>query len=208
MYLPRHFEQHDAQALAALMSAHPLATLVVTGEDGSLSADHVPLMWDAEARILRGHVARANPLARRAAGTAALAVFQGADAYVSPSWYASKAEHGKVVPTWNYAVVHAHGNLRAIDDAAWLRDFLGRLTERHESARAAPWGVSDAPPDYIEQTLKAIVGIEIAVSELVGKWKVSQNRSAADREGVARGLREDGHAAMAGWVEHGGTGAE
>lgn len=204
MYLPRHFELSDPQALAGLMRAHPLATLVVTGPDG-LSADHVPLLWDAEARVLQGHVARANPLARSAPGTPALAVFQGADAYVSPSWYASKAEHGKVVPTWNYAVVHARGALRAIDDAAWLRAFLGRLTERQESARPRPWGIDDAPADYIEQTLRAIVGIEIAVEALTGKWKVSQNRSAADRAGVARGLRDGGDEAMAAWVERSGA---
>ena len=207
MYLPRHFEQNDPQALAGLMHAHPLATLVVAGPDG-LSADHVPLLWDPEARLLHGHVARANPLAHAAPGTPVLAVFQGSDAYVSPAWYASKAEHGKVVPTWNYAVVHARGTLRPIDDAAWLRTFLGRLTERHESTRAKPWAIGDAPADYIEQTLRAIVGIEIAVDTLAGKWKVSQNRSAADRAGVVRGLREDGHEAMAGWVERGGTGPE
>jgi transcriptional regulator len=187
MYLPRHFEQNDPEALAALIRDHPLATLVSQGADG-LTADHVPLEYDAEHRLLRGHVARANPLWRQADGRPVLAVFSGPQAYVSPNWYAAKAETHKVVPTWNYAVVHGHGTLRAVDDAAWLRDFVGRLTARHEFAQPAPWAVTDAPADYVEQMLRAIVGIEIPLERLVGKWKVTQNRSAADREGVAAAL--------------------
>jgi transcriptional regulator len=207
MYLPRHFEQNDPDALQTLMREHPLATVVTHAGDGSLTANHVPLVYDPEAGehgTLRGHVARANPLWREApSGSAVLAVFQGPQAYVSPSWYASKTETGKVVPTWNYAVVHAHGTLRVIDDAAWLRDFVNRLTDTHEAGRAAPWAVSDAPADYVEQMLKAIVGFEIAVTRLAGKWKVSQNRQAADRDGVARGLCDDGGATMAALVDAG-----
>jgi transcriptional regulator len=182
VYLPRHFEQHDPHALRELMRVHPLATLVRAAPDG-FAADPVPLVVDGD--VLRGHVARANPLWREADGAQVLAVFTGPEGYVSPSAYAAKREHGKVVPTWNYATVHAHGTLRAVDDAEWLRAFVTRLTERHEATRAEPWAVSDAPDDYIEQMLRAIVGIEIAVTRLEGKWKASQNRSAVDREGVA-----------------------
>src|SRR5262249_22309736 len=137
---------------------------------------------------LVGHVARANPLWRDADNGSVLAVFQGAQAYVSPSWYPSKAATGQVVPTWNYTVAQAHGKLRAIDDAEWLRALVGSLTQQHEGNRAAPWHVSDAPDDYIDKMLRAIVGIEIAVHRLEGKWKHSQNRSTADRQGVAEGL--------------------
>jgi transcriptional regulator len=196
MYLPRHFEQNDRQELQALMAAHPLATLVAQRTDGSLAAEHIPLLFDAddgEHGTLRGHVARANPIWREvAADSPVLAIFQGADAYISPSWYASKQEHGKVVPTWNYAVVHAHGRLRPIDDPAWLRAFLPRLTERHEGHRQNPWRIEDAPADFIVQMLQAIVGIEIPLERLQGKWKVSQNRPAADRQGVVDGLAAEG----------------
>ena len=187
MYLPKHFEQHDPSALQALMQAHPLAMLVTTGADG-VTADHLPLEYDAASGTLRGHVARANPLWRHAAGQPVLAVFRGAEAYITPSWYPSKAEHHKVVPTWNYAVVHAHGTLRTVDEAPWLHGLVSRLTDHHEARRDQPWAVSDAPDDYVHQMLRAIVGIEIVVSRLIGKWKVSQNRSDADRLGVADGL--------------------
>ena len=205
MYLPPLFAQKDPAALQALMHAHPLATLVSQRADSGLSADHLPLLFDPSAGehgCLRGHVARANPLWRElAAGAPVLAVFHGADAYVSPSWYPSKREHGKAVPTWNYAVVHAHGSFHAIDDAAWLRAFLQRLTERHESARAEPWSIDDAPPDFTGQLLKAIVGIEVRLTRLEAKWKVSQNRPAADREGVVQGLLAEGTPAAAAMAE-------
>ena len=192
MYLPAHFEQTDRAALHALMREHPLAALVTCGPEG-LTADPVPLELDpadGENGTLLGHVARANPLWRVAAGTSVLAIFNGPQAYVSPSWYASKAATHKVVPTWNYTVVHAHGVLEAVDDAPWLRALVGRLTDRHEAARAAPWAVHDAPEDYVQQMLRAIVGIRIPVARLIGKWKVSQNRSEGDRLGVAAGLGE------------------
>ncbi|MEP7282141.1 MAG: FMN-binding negative transcriptional regulator [Rubrivivax sp.] len=187
MYQPAHFAQDDPAALAALMRAHPLATLVHTGPDG-LDADHLPFEWDPEQRTLRGHVARANPLWRHADGQSVLAVFGGPDAYVSPNWYPSKALHHKVVPTWNYAVVHAHGRLRAIDDAPWLQAFVTRLTARHEAASPAASAIADAPPEFIAQMLRAIVGIEISVQRLSGKFKLSHNRDAADRAGVVAGL--------------------
>jgi transcriptional regulator len=200
MYLPKHFEQNDRQTLVALMRERPLATLVVATPDGP-TADLIPLEFDDAANTLRGHVARANPLWRHA-GAQALAVFSGPEAYVSPGWYPSKREHGKVVPTWNYTMVQARGTLAAVDDAAWLRALVGRLTDRHERPQAQPWSVGDAPDDYVQQMLRAIVGIEIPLDSLVGKWKVSQNRSAADREGTAQGLAAT-HPEMAALVARG-----
>ena len=192
MYLPKHFEQHDPAELQRLMREHPLATLVMQAADG-VTADHVPLEYVAgvgEHGTLRGHVARANPLWRDGAAAPVLAVFNGPQAYITPSWYPSKAETHKVVPTWNYAVVHAHGTLHAIEDAPWLHALVTRLTGHHESSRAAPWAVSDAPDDYVQQMLRAIVGIEIRVERLVGKWKLSQNRTPADLQGTIAGLLE------------------
>ncbi len=197
MYLPRHFEQHDREQLIALMRERPLATLIVATDEG-LSADLIPLEFvpdEGEHGMLRGHVARANPLWQRA-GTTALAVFTGPEAYISPGWYASKKEHGKVVPTWNYTMVQARGVLRAVDNAPWLRALVGRLTDHHEATQATPWQVSDAPDDFVQQMLRAIVGIEMPLTSLVGKWKISQNRSAADRAGTAQGLAA-GYADMA-----------
>ncbi len=191
MYLPKHFEQHDPAALASLMRDHPLATLV-TWQDGAPTADHVPLEFDASTQTLRGHVARANPLWKMA-GQPVLAVFCGPQAYVSPSWYPSKAETHKVVPTWNYVVVHAQGELRVVDQAPWVHDLVSRLTGHHEAPQTAPWAVSDAPDDFVQTMLRAIVGIEIPVNKLIGKWKMSQNRHDADRSGVARGLAASGH---------------
>lgn len=197
MYLPKHFEQHDRGRVIALMRERPLATLIVATPAGP-TADLIPLEFhpdEGEHGTLRGHVARANPLWRQV-GAQALAVFTGPDAYVSPGWYPSKSEHGKVVPTWNYTMVQARGVLRAVDDAPWLRALVGRLTEHHEAQQVQPWSVSDAPDDYVQQMLKAIVGIEIVLTSLIGKWKVSQNRSAADREGVATGMPDAAMAAL------------
>ena len=187
MYLPKHFEQNDAAALQALMREHPLASLVSVGADG-LTADHLPLEYDAELKLLRGHVARANPLWQHAAGQPVLAIFRGPQAYVTPSWYPSKVATHKVVPTWNYAVVHAHGVLQTVEHAPWLHQLVSRLTAHQEAPRETPWAVGDAPEDFVQQMLRAIVGIQIPVDRLVGKWKVSQNRSEADRTGVADGL--------------------
>jgi transcriptional regulator len=197
MYLPKHFELNDPAALAGLMHGHPLAMLIVATPTGP-SADLIPLEFHAGLGphgTLRGHVARANPLWRHA-GSAVLAVFQGPQAYISPNWYPSKREHGKAVPTWNYTMVQASGTLHAIDDAPWLRALVGRLTDRHESMQARPWAVADAPDDYVQQMLHAIVGIEIPLTALVCTWKLSQNRSAADRQGVADGLGDDAMAAL------------
>jgi transcriptional regulator len=196
MYQPSHFEQHDAAALHALMREHPLATLV-TQQAGGVTADAIPLAYDAASHTLRGHVARANPLWREAAGQPVLAVFNGPQAYITPSWYPSKAATHKVVPTWNYTLVHAHGVLRVVEDAPWLHALVTGLTAHHEAPRATPWAVADAPDDYVQQMLRAIVGIEIPVDRLIGKWKISQNRSDADRLGVAAGLAEGAAPAQA-----------
>jgi transcriptional regulator len=191
MYTPALFREDRIEVLSELIRRYPLATLVTVGVSG-IEANHAPLLYDPEPApfgTLRGHLARANPqwrLDRPEFG--ALAVFQGPQAYVSPSFYPSKQEHGKVVPTWNYAVVHAHATVTIHEDAEWLRGFVTRLTEVQEAAFADPWQVSDAPPDYIEELLKGIVGIELHIHKLEGKWKASQNRALEDRLGVIENL--------------------
>lgn len=187
MYLPDHFAVSEPATLRSLIEAHPLAT-VVTLDGDALDADHVPLMLDPDSGrhgVLRGHVARANPMWRRLDGTTAvLAIFQGPQHYVSPAWYPSKRTEPRVVPTWNYAVVHVHGSARAIEDRDWLRQLVAALTARHERAHGSGWRIGDAPEAFIDRMLGAIVGIEIDISRAVGKWKASQNRSAEDRAGV------------------------
>ena len=205
MYQPAHNLQPDPQQLRALIRAYPLGAWVVAGEEG-LIANHVPFLLadepapqaalnDAAAQApmtLHAHVARANPVWRALPGRLPCVVmFQGPEAYVTPAWYPSKAEHGKVVPTWNYAVVHAEGQARAIHERPWLREHVTRLTRLQEAGRAPGWEVADAPDDYIERMLDAIVGIEIVVSRVTGKWKISQNRPAADRAGVIAGLQQE-----------------
>jgi transcriptional regulator len=195
MYLPAHFEETRAELLQRLMRQHPLGTLV-TLESGGLNANHVPFEYDdgpAPFGVLRAHVPRANPVWREAsAAMDALVVFQGAQTYVTPSWYATKQETGRAVPTYNYMVVHAYGPLRVIDDAVWLRAHLERLTGHFESEREHPWKVADAPDEYIAKLLTVLVGIEIPINRLLGKWKVSQNQPHVNRVGVERGLRESG----------------
>jgi len=192
MYLPRSFEETDPATIHAFVRASPLATLVTSSDDG-LCADHIPLLLfedEGGKTLLRGHVARANPVWRSIElRPDVLAVFQDAGRYITPSWYASKGDTGKVVPTWNYAAVHASGKATAIHDAPWLHALLTRLTATHEASRRLPWRVSDAPADYIAAQLKAIVGIEIEVQRIIGKWKMSQNRISRDIDGVIAGLR-------------------
>lgn len=198
MYVPEHFRETRVEVLQALIDRHPLATLVAMTSEG-LTANHIPLQAQLRADgggLLRGHIARSNSLWRTLENDAAvLAIFAGAENYVSPTWYPSKREHGKAVPTWNYATVHIQGNIRFIDDASWLRDFVVLLTDVHEGGREHRWHVSDAPADYIDGMLRAIVGFEIRVSGIVGKFKGSQNRSAADRAGVNAALRTAGRSA-------------
>jgi transcriptional regulator len=195
MYIPDHFRERDLEALHRLMRSRALATLV-TCFAGDLSANHIPLYLTIAANgqsLLRGHIARANPLAQAAREPlAALAIFHGPQSYVSPSWYPAKAEHGKVVPTWNYVAVHAQGNLRLVDDADWLRHQLEDLTAQQEAGFRAPWSLADAPEIFIERLSAAIVGVELTVDKLEGKWKVSQNQTAQTREQIARGLTERG----------------
>lgn len=199
MYLPRHFAQDDPAALRRLMVNHPLATLFSQDKSGP-TADHLPLLFDPTGGahgVLRGHVARANPLWQQACGQTVLAVFHGPEGYVSPGWYPSKARHGRVVPTWNYAVVHAQGRLKVMDDPGWLRALVTRLTQAHEAHRATAWAVADAPADYLAQMLQAIIGIEIELTRLTGKFKLSQNRDRGDREGVATALEAEGRSDLA-----------
>ena len=191
MYQTPHFREDRIDVLHDLIRAHPFATLVAFGQEG-LIGNHLPFVLHDELTnngTLRGHVARANPLWKNFDPTIdVLAVFQGADSYITPSWYPSKKEHGKVVPTWNYAVVHAYGPLSIIEDAEWLRAHLDELTFQQENKRPVPWAVSDAPDDYIARRLKGIVGMEMPISRIEGKWKVSQNKKDQDRMGVSRGL--------------------
>ena len=207
MYIPRHFEETRVDVLHQLIRDEPFGALVTLGGDG-LEANHLPFELDAAAGpfgMLRGHVSRANACGGdQRSDVEALAIFQGPQRYVTPSWYPTKAETGKVVPTWNYVVVHAYGPLRFIDDPAWLLAHVERLTERHEADRERPWQVSDAPEDYIAGLVRGIVGFELPVTRLAGKWKVSQNRGEADRAGVTTGLRADADpasAAMADLIE-------
>ncbi|WP_419953392.1 FMN-binding negative transcriptional regulator [Methylobacterium sp.] len=206
MYEPPHFRSDDLEAQAALIRACPLGLLVSAGA-GGLMANPVPFLLDreaGEAGTLRAHLARANPHWRDLDGLdECLVVFQGPDRYVTPSWYATKRETGKVVPTWNYATVQARGRPRVIEDEAWLRRQIDDLTRMREAGRDAPWAVADAPPAFTAAQIRGIVGIEIPIARLTGKWKVSQNRVEADRAGVAAGLRRDagGDDAMADLVD-------
>ena len=192
MYEPEAFRVTDRATLLEVMRARPLGLVVSLGEDGA-SADAIPFLTeqgDSGLRLL-AHVARANPIWRRLReNSGVLVVFQAEDAYISPSWYASKAETHKVVPTWNYVMVQARGRATVHDDADWVRGQVGRVTAAHEAGRDVPWAVGDAPPSYIDAQLRGIVGIEIAVDDLRGKFKLSQNRSAEDRAGVIAGLGE------------------
>jgi len=189
MYLPKHFAENDIAKLHDLMRAFPLATLVTHGPDG-LEANHIPLLLAPDAApngTLRGHIARGNPLTQ-AADSEILVIFQGHQRYIGPANYATKAEHGKVVPTWNYTAVHAYGHLRLVDDAYWLLGQLTALTAELEVWRPKPWAVGDAPADYIEKMLGGVVGIEIFIERLIGKWKVSQNQPAANQASLVEAL--------------------
>jgi transcriptional regulator len=195
LYVPEHFRETRIEVLRALIARYPLGTLVAVTSEG-ITANHIPMQLLPAADgpgLLRGHIARANPLWRLLQNDApVLAVFIGPDHYVSPTWYPSKREHGKAVPTWNYATVHIRGQIRFIEDAGWLRSLVESLTDEHERGIVNRWRISDAPPDFIDGMVRAIVGFEIRVSAIEGKVKASQNRSAADRAGVAEALRAAG----------------
>ncbi len=190
MYNPPSFNESRLEVQHALIKAFPLG-LLITAVDARPEASPLPFTLNAEPEglgVLQTHCSRANTHWQAIDGADALVVFQGADSYITPAWYASKQEHGKVVPTWNYATVQARGTVRIIHDTEWLRTQVERLTHDHEAAREHAWQVTDAPAAYIEAHLKGIVGIEIVIASIEGKWKVSQNRSEADRHGVATGL--------------------
>ncbi len=190
MYRPAAFRQDDLAQLHAQIAASGLALLTSAGPAG-LQATHLPLLLEpgeGEFGTLYGHFARANPHWQALAGQEALAVFSGPDAYVHPGWYPGKAEHGQVVPTWNYIAVHAWGAVETFDEPARLLELLARLTARHEAGRPKPWSLDDAPAEYIERQLRAIVGFALPIRRLEGQWKLSQNRQAADHAGVREGL--------------------
>jgi transcriptional regulator len=208
VYLPAHFEETRAEVLHRLIAEHPLGALVTLGP-GGLNANHIPFLLEPDAgghgRLI-GHVARNNDAWRDVLGadqTESLVIFQGVSTYVSPNWYETKRETHRVVPTYNYAVVHVYGQVAVHEDAKWLRGVVGKLTKRFESAQPAPWKMGDAPAAFLAEQLANIVGIEVPINRIVGKWKVSQNRSVADREGAITGLRATGDpddAEMAGMV--------
>lgn len=202
MYQPPAFKEERLETLHALIRAHPLATLITAGA-GGLLANLVPftLVNEGDKGTLRCHVARGNDQVEAMKTRAeTLVIFQGPEAYITPSWYAAKKEHGRVVPTWDYVVVQARGTPRLIEDPAWIREQINHLTSIHEGRRAKPWKVGDAPEPYIAGQIKAIVGVEIPIAAIEGKWKASQNRPEADRQGVAAGLRQDGVHDMAALV--------
>jgi transcriptional regulator len=212
MYQPPHFRETDLGVQHALIKAHPLGLLITGGASG-IVANPLPFHLEpamSEKGTLQVHLARANGQWREIeAGALVLVVFQGANSYITPSWYATKQETGKVVPTWNYAIVQVRGTARVVDDADWLRRQIGKLTGDHEGVRSKSWAVEDAPETYIASQIKGIIGVEIEIAEIEGKWKVSQNRPAGDVAGVHNGLATAGethaNADMAGLVEHYGA---
>ena len=209
MYIPPHFAETRPEALHRIIREHPLGTLVRL-QDGLLDADHLPFEFEpapggadgAEGTgplgVLRAHVARANPLWQRCPpGTPVMVIFRGNEAYISPNWYPSKHETHRQVPTWNYEVVHAHGTLSIHDDERTVRALVARLTRHHDAAEPRPWKMGEAPADYIQTMLGNIVGIEVTVTSLVGKSKLSQNREPRDRRSAAETLASRGHEALA-----------
>lgn len=200
MYTPAHFALTEPDALQRILRQHPLGMLVTHGPEG-LDANHIPFEYDparGEHGTLTAHVARANPVWQRCAGGAdVLVVFRGVEGYISPSWYPSKHEAHRQVPTWNYEVVHAHGRLTVRDDEKFVRSVVARLTRSHEAAEPQPWKMGDAPPDYLDAMLQAIVGLEIAVTRWEGKAKLSQNKAPLDRQGAVEALLAWGREALA-----------
>lgn len=201
MYVPPHFSESRIEEIHRIIREHPLGVLITQGANGLLDANHIPFEFDpagGEHGVLKGHVARANDLWRICpSGTKVLVVFRGVDAYISPSWYPSKHETHRQVPTWNYEVVHAHGVMTIRDDERFMRGQAARLTMKQESAEAKPWRMGEAPADYIEMMLKNIVGIEIAITSLIGKSKLSQNKDTRDRVSAADTLDVRGQTELA-----------
>jgi transcriptional regulator len=207
VHIPKHFDQSEVPAIQELILRNPLGALVTAGPRG-ISATHIPFELSPISGpygSLLGHVARENPVWSEVPESSdVLVIFQGPNAYISPSWYPSKKKHGKVVPTWNYVVAHAYGRMRAKIDRSWVRSHIERLTAREEMGFSHPWSVDDAPAEFAEKLLAAVVGIEIEITRFEAKWKVSQNRPQEDRAGVAEGLRKQGTSeaeSMASYVE-------
>lgn len=204
MYLPEHFAEPRIEELHKIITANPLGTLVTHSANG-LDANHIPFELDASRGalgVLQAHIARANPLWKEVSDQAeVMVIFRGPQGYISPSWYPSKQETHRHVPTWNYEVVHAHGRLRIIDDEKFVRGIVARLTRRHEAGEPRPWKMGDAPPDYLDQLLQMIVGLEVEVTRLDGKRKLGQNRELRDRDGAIRALQERGSTELASAME-------
>ncbi|BCZ80164.1 FMN-binding negative transcriptional regulator [Paraburkholderia terrae] len=200
MYVPAHFAETRKEVLHSRIVQHPFGTLITHGSNG-LDANHIPFELaaeDGELGVLRAHVARANPVWQEVAnGDEVLVVFHAGDAYISPNWYPSKHELHKQVPTWNYMVVHAHGRITILDDERYVRGVVGRLTRTHEASEPKPWKMGDAPKDYVDAMVKAIVGVQIEVTRLVGKSKLSQNKEARDIQGAAEALKSSGESQLA-----------
>ncbi|WP_035997330.1 FMN-binding negative transcriptional regulator [Paraburkholderia caribensis] len=200
MYVPAHFAETRKEVLHSRIVQHPFGTLITHGSSG-LDANHIPFELaaeDGELGVLRAHVARANPVWQEVAnGDEVLVVFHAGDAYISPNWYPSKHELHKQVPTWNYMVVHAHGRMTILDDERYVRGVVGRLTRTHEASEPKPWKMGDAPKDYVDTMVKAIVGIQVEITRLVGKSKLSQNKEARDIQGAAEALKSNGESRLA-----------
>jgi transcriptional regulator len=195
MYVPAHFAPDD-EAVHELLANHGAADLVTMTPDG-LVATMLPFVYDRARGVLRGHLARNNDHWRQETIGDALVIARGPDSYITPGWYASKAEHGRVVPTWNYLTAHVHGTLTVHDDPSWVGDLVRELTDLHERSRPHPWSVDDAPERFVAGQLRAIVGVQVTIKRVEAKFKLSQNRSAADVDGVITGLREAGDTAGA-----------
>lgn len=197
MYTPKYHALTDVAAMRTHIAEHPLGAWVCMAQN-QLMANHIPFVLDVQHGVhgrLLGHVSRANPVWRElAGGMPCVVMFMGPHAYITPSWYPGKHQHGKVVPTWNYVTVHAHGVARAVEDTEWILDVINKLTDAQESRRDTPWRVSDAPSDYIDQKLRAVVGIEITIERLEGRLKVSQDEDEQDRLGTVEGLKRKSHA--------------
>jgi transcriptional regulator len=204
MYVPKHFEVTDVKVIHELIHDYPLATLVTTSVHG-LNANHIPMHLTATPEpygTLIGHVAKANPILEDINGEKqSLAIFHGPNAYITPSWYETKKEHGKVVPTWNYVVAHVYGTLQIVDNPAWLRTQIETLTDQNESQFSEPWAVADAPTEFTEKLLESIVGIEMKITKLLGKWKVSQNQPVQNKSSVIKGLKDNQRQEMADLVK-------
>jgi transcriptional regulator len=200
MYVPKHFEVTDVKVLHELIHDYPLATLVTASVHG-LNANHIPIHLAAKPEpygTLIGHVAKANPILEDINGEKqSLAIFHGPNTYITPSWYETKKEHGKVVPTWNYVVVHVYGTLQIVDDPEWLRTQIGTLTDQNEAQFSEPWAVTDAPSEFTEKLFGSIVGIEMKITKLLGKWKVSQNQPLENQLSVIKGLKDNQQQDMA-----------